>query len=206
MAFKFLKSTKNIIIIFLLMVIFGLGIALGMNKCNCSTNTNTNTNTNTKKNDKWPDYDKDHPFSIQLRGTKYCLHPKGDSTTPENGANLVLNEGCDENQFRYKVFPDGQIQHYKHIDSKTDKIIGGKCLHPKEGTNQKSAKDNDEIVFKDICDDSWPTNTPDTLRYTYENGKIKNKKSGLCLNADSNAINSVIRLKDCKNASDFDLV
>jgi hypothetical protein len=191
------------LIIVLLIIIFGLAIALAVSKCD-------NTATATKKKlNKWPDYEKDNPFSIQLRGTNYCLQPKtkADSLITENGSNLILNEGCDENRYKYKVLPEGQIQQFKHVDSKTDKIIGGNCLHPKIGTNKAEAKENEEIVFNNNCNDSWPDNMTHTLRYTYENGKIKNNKTGLCLKADTKSNGSIIRLvKNCDDASEFDLI
>ena len=147
----------------------------------------------------WPSYNA-NPFSIKLRNTNSCLHPNGGSHTPNYNTNLVLYEGCNEDRLRFKVFSDGQIQHYRPPNT----VLGGSCLHPQSG-NQAIAKDNDEIVFRNTCDDYWP-NMAHTLRYTYENGKIKNTKSELCLKADGTGNNSTIRLKDCNSASLFDLV
>ena len=128
------------------------------------------------------------------------MHPDGGSHTPNNGTKLVLHGGCNEDRLRYRVFRDGQIQHYRPPGTS----LGGSCLHPRTG-NTEPARDNDDIVFWNTCDDYYP-NMAYTLRYTYDNGKIKNIKSGLCFKAEGTGDNSTIRLKDCNSASLFDLV
>jgi hypothetical protein len=146
----------------------------------------------------WPDYDNNQDFHIKLRGTNSCLEANMGSSDPIINTNVVLREGCDEASLRYKVFSDGQIQHQLKPG------IGGKCLHPRSG-NKKTANYNDDIIFVDTCNDYYP-NKGGTLRYRYVDGQIKNVNSGLCLNADSTADNTVIRLNNCSNASKFDLV
>jgi hypothetical protein len=150
---------------------------------------------------KWPNNENDAPVSFKLKGTDYCLQPKGaNKTKPEDGTNLILNEGCDKNEYRYKVLANGQIQHFKY--DLEGKPMGGSCLHPKIGGASQAAKANEEIIFNKNCNEI----TADTLRYEYEDGKIKNKKSNLCLKADKNEKDSIIKLVDCKDASQFDLV
>lgn len=149
---------------------------------------------------KWPEYEADRAFSIQLKGTKSCLQPKGSDRTPVNNTNLVLNNGCDEDRLRFKVKPDGQIQHYKPFNKNNDRDKSEICLHTKAG-----GIDGDEIIYMDTCDDNKPGQV-NSLRYTFENGKIKNNKSGLCLNTDNIGADSIIKLKDCKNASQFELI
>jgi hypothetical protein len=148
-----------------------------------------------KSSKKWPNNENDAPVSFKLKGTDYCLQPKGaNKTKPEDGTNLIINEGCDKNEYRYKVLANGQIQHYKNDAG------GGSCLQPKIGGATQTANANEEIVFNKNCD------AVENLRYEYEDGKIKNKKSNLCLKADKNEKDSIIKLVDCKDASQFDLV
>ena len=69
------------------------------------------------------------------------------------------------------------------------------------------AKDDENIVFRNGCDDDLP-NMPGTLRYKYENGQIKNNKSGLCLKnfGNKNHVEDKIKLTTCNKGSYFDLI
>ena len=152
----------------------------------------------------WPAYSAS-PFSIKLRNTNKCLHPEGGDWNAGQGTNLVLWEGCNEDRLKYKVFTNGvggSIQHYRPPGT----VLGGKCLWPENGGNNRIAARNEVIKFKSGCDDSQPGQMAHTLRYTLENGKIINNKSGLCLKTDHGGDGAYVRLQDCSNASVFDLV
>ena len=152
----------------------------------------------------WPAYSAS-PFSIKLRNTNKCLHPEGGDWNAGQGTNLVLWEGCNEDRLKYKVFTNGvggSIQHYRPPGT----VLGGKCLWPENVGNNRIAARNEVIKFKSGCDDSQPGQMAHTLRYTLENGKIINNKSGLCLKTDHGGDGAYVRLQDCSNASVFDLV
>jgi hypothetical protein len=174
-----------------------LGIVIENNKKVCPECPLCPTKEMLCKYNKWPDYEKDRAFSIQLKGTKTCLQPKSSERSPANNTNLVLNDSCDEDRLRFKVKPDGQLQHYKPFNDKDKTEI---CLHPKAG-----GIDGDELIFMNTCDDN-KSGQQNSLRYTFENGQIKNKLSGLCLNTDKIGGDSLIKFKNCDTASVFDLV
>jgi hypothetical protein len=168
---------------------------------NCEASHGATTSCNLKDcANKWPKYS-DPPFSIKLRNTNYCLKPESGTHTPNNYNRLIYSEGCNEDRFKFKVFDDGQIQHYRPPGS----YNGGKCIHPHTRSRTQSWLNDpyNRLYFVEDCGD-YERNIENSLRYTFENGKIRNKKSGLCFKKQDQ--DNKIILANCSNASLFDLV
>ncbi len=101
------------------------------------------------------------PFSIRNKSGK-CIHPSGGIAN--NGTELVIYDGCDEDRLKFEFTPRGSLKHKS-----------GKCVHPNGGTAKKGV----HLVYHDGCDE-------DRLKFEFTpTGALKHTQTGLCVHPEN---------------------
>jgi hypothetical protein len=161
-----------------------------------------NEKCSTSKYQVWPDSKKDHAFSIKLQednsDTKRCLQPHLFTTNGViikngdliNDRNLILDNGCDEDNIRFKTVNERLLKQHGNLNDI--------CLKTKDDSGRI------EIVYDKGCTDQGKYIYKDS-KIMYENDKNKDA-NGKCFKIDSNDRVSKVTLQNCENATNFDLI